>query len=434
MDKRRSAAVNRVQNLAIALLTMSALFLSASLPLFGPLSDKSLVDLTRARLQHETTNVRSETREVTTLASPVRIVFTNSYARFASDALTTYSDDFEHAGTYLGEAIGSAHDMARVNERDFLAALRGSGLYFDFTAALPVEVLCSWFGVAIPSYDLDSVRRALLCPAEGDDAVLYLQNGAHVCRRFETAVQSSALDDYLSALDGNGAEFAQSLGANYAALSPYTIALREPDRREVLSAALALNESAATAFLRRAGFSTRAENRFIEASGTVLVREVSGTLYLHPNGTAAYQGGAAEEGSLYFVPAAEASAPTLTEAVTAAQELALTLLGDLSGDASLYLSGVTRRVGGYEVSFDYLVGGTPVRFADGAHAMTLTIDGQSVTAFTLRARHYALTGESALQLPLLQAAAVARVYRNAELSVAYVDGGGDTVEPIWVAD
>lgn len=428
-----SARINRLQNLAILVLTLSAVLLFADLPLFGALSDQSLYELARLRLRQEPAAAEGRTVGASSFVLPVRMVFTNHYTRFGEEALTTLSNDFERAGTWLGEAIGSAYAMTPVSESAFLAALRGEGLYFDFTVALPPEFFADMLGVTAAEAELGDVRRMLLFPMEDSDAALFVQDGAGSCYRFSTAVSSTALADFLAALDGNGVDFAFMLGEDYAALSPYTLVMSETPSPVVLSASNALggNEDE---LLRLSGFSTHSDNRFIDSSGTVIVREVSNTLYLRPDGTVDYQGGIAEDDSICFVPAAEPGVPTRTEAAAAAQTLAAALLQNAVGDAALYLSGVSGGEGVYEITFDFMSDGTPIRFMDGSHAVTVTVTGQSITAYTLRMRHYTPTEETAPLLPLSLSAAIARGYEGTELSVAYVDVGGELVSPAWIAD
>ena len=424
----------RIQNLAIVLLTLSMVVLIANLPLFGALSDRSLWELARDREERESA-VPSDAPDAARLVFPVRIVYTNSFARLGADALTTLSGEFERAGTYLGEAIGSSGGASPVSEAVFLSALRGEGLYFDFPTALPTKVLSDLLGVAVPAPEpeLTGVRRMLLCPEDGQDATLYVQDGALAHYRFSTAVSSLALRDYLASQSGNSADFAFLLGEAYTGLSPYTLVLSDPAPRAALSAS-DLFAGNSDAFLRRAGFNAHAENRFTESTGTVIVREVSSTLYLRPDGTVDYQGGGVAADSPYFVPAAAPDGPTLVEAATAAQTLVTTLLRDELGDAALYLSGV-RSVGArFEITFDLMANGTPIRFSDGSHAVSVTVEGQRVSAFTLKTRRYTLTDEPALLLPVALSAAIARVYDGAELIVAYVDTGGESVLPVWIAE
>ena len=301
---RRAARIDRAQNLAIVLLTLSSVFLFASLPLFGPLSDQSLLTLAQERLRRESVAVETASASAARLAFPVRMVYTNDFARLGADALTTLSDEFERAGTYLGEAIGSASEPVEISENVFLAALGGEGLSFDFTTALPSEIFPELLGIDPPDAGPADLRRALLSPLDGADAFLYVQSGVGRYYRYSTAVSSSALIDFLSSQSGISAEFAFRLGAAYSRLSPYTLVLSDPAPRGTLNAANALPGGEET-LLRRAGFNAHTESRFVESSGTVIVREASSALYLRPDGTVDYQGGDAAPDSLYFVPAAE---------------------------------------------------------------------------------------------------------------------------------
>ena len=429
----QAARVDRLQNLAIICLTLSLLLLIANLPLFGALSDRSLIELAHDSLHREPEAVESDVSRISSLAFPVRMVYTNDFARLGADALTTLSDEFERAGTYLAEAIGSAGSAAVIDEDVFLAALRGEGLYFDFTAVLPTDVLTALLGVETSDLELDGARRILLSPKGEQAALLYLQDGSGQYRRFSTAVNSSSLMEFLASRSGSSADFAFLLGEAYEQLSPYTLILSDPAPHAVLAASNILPAGEET-FLRRAEFHSHADNRFTESSGTVIVREVSSALYLHPDGTVTYQGGSVADDSLYHVPAAEPGAPSPAEAAVAAQNLVSTLLQDFLGEASLYLSDIQVSSGRCTVSFDLMANGAPIRFSDGSHAFTAVVEGQSIVEFSLKARRYVLTEDNAPLLPLAQAAAIARIWDGAELIVAYIDSGGETAAPAWIAE
>ncbi len=81
-----------------------------------------------------------------------------------------------------------------------------------------------------------------------------------------------------------------------------------------------------------------------------------------------------------------------------------------------------------------MAAGTPIRFMDGSHALTVTVEAQHISAFTLKTRCYALTEDPTLLLPAALSAAIARVWDGAELIVAYVDNGADRIFPAWIAE
>lgn len=430
MSARGTRHVERTQNLIIFFLTLSALLIFANLPLFGTLADSSLVELARARWRESAVQTDSRNGEAP-LALPVRIVCANGFTRTGTDALTTADSAFGGVGAYLGEALASAAGVAPVTEAEFLDALSGEGLYFDFAFALPPELLT---GLWEPSTDvevLSDLRRALLFPLD-EKTTLLLQNSAGQSFRFSTTVRGDNLSDFLAAYSGgNTAEFAFMLGGEYDDLSPYTLFLSEPAKYAMLSASNALSGNEDT-LLRRAGFNAHTENRFTESSGTVIVREASSALYLHPDSSVSYLGDETANDSLYYVTAAN-GVPTLSEAAAAARRLADTLLQDLTGAAVLCLSGISANGGHIEICFDFLVNGTPLRFADGTHAGTVTIEGQVITAFTFRVRSYLRQERAPLLLPFAQAAAIARTFPNAELVVTYVDAGAEEALPTWIA-
>ncbi len=432
-SEKKARRLARAQNLAIIFLALSSMVLFANLPLFGPLSDRSLLELAQDRVRRESLIASAAPSGAVSFVFPVRMVCTNSFARQGADALTTLSDEFERAGTYLGEAIGSAHNGEPIGQPAFLAALRAEGLYFDFTAPLSSELLEQLLNVSRSDTVPDRIRRLLLSPSGTNAALLYAEDGSGQHYRYFTAVSSPSLTEYLASRGGSSANFAFLLAPAYSELSPYTLILSDPAPRGTLKVVNALSGNE-DEFLRRAEFNAHTENRFTESSGTVIVREVSSTLYLRPDGTIEYQGTEAAPGSIYSVPAALPGKPTLLEAASAAQNLALTLLGDSLGDASCYLSAAVQSGSRYEITFDLMSDGTLIRYSDSSHTGSVTIENGCVTAFTFKVRSYTITDSFALMLPFAQAAAIARVWPGAELIVAYVDVGSEEAMPAWIAE
>lgn len=429
----KAKLIRHAQNLAIAALTISALLLLTQTPLVGDLAGKTPYELVQQLLADEAPTGSAVTADLTELSLPVHVVFTSEYARFGLDAVTTLDAEFEQAGIFFSEALGSAASLSPCTEADLLSALRTTGLYLSLEAETPLSLLAGILGVTAPVQELQSVSRLLLSPdADGGNAALYLYDSAAGCFSCRTAVSSSALSAMLASLDGNGTDFAFSLSGDYEALSPYALIFSEPDERRMLSAVSSVTDR--SELLGLAEFNPHTSG-YTDSSGTTVIQEVYGTLRLQSDGTISYQGdSAAELGSLYYVSAADSGKPTVSEAVAAAQKLAFTLLRDRCGDASLYLSAVSGGERHYTVTFDYVVDGTPLRFSDGSHAASVTIEGSAITAFTLRCRSYTLTDASALLLPAPQAAAIAAGdHPGSALHVCYDDRGADSVGVNWFA-
>ncbi len=422
MDKK-AKLLDRLQNLAIAVLSLSFLFLLVQTPLFGDAGDTTIASTVRGWFTDRQTSAAEEPDSLTALTVPVRIVQSNDFIRSGLDALTTADDTFETVGSFLGEAIGSARGISSVSENTFA-----------FACDLPLEVLSARLGVQSPTARQLDVRRCLLSLDGEDTATLYLQDTKQGVYRFSTAVSAASVKDYLESQDGGNADFARSLGEECASLSPYTLVFDSVSARRELSAANALSDYPSEELLRRAEFNPHTKDRYVESSGTEVVIEGQRKLYLHPDGMLSYSGGAAEDGSLFAVAAADAAHISRAELCAAARGLIGALTQGRIGDAALFLSGIESDDDGATVFFDYMAGGTPIRFADGSHAAEVRIEGQSITAFSLRLRRYTLTERDSLLLPLALSRAIAQRYPGCELTVAYIDSYGDSVGASWIAD
>ena len=435
MDKK-AKRIDRAQNLAIMVLLFSFLFLLVQTPLFGDGTGKSLSSTVRGWLRSDTLPDEAEDVSLSTLSVPVRVVQSNGFVRIGSDALTTTDTAFENAAAFLGEAVGSSYGISSASESILLSALEGAGLYFEFSAEVPLEVLSARLGVSAPSMRAFNVHRCLLSAAEGNSVALYLQDADGTVLRFSTAVRTSSLMEYLETLDGKSVEFACLLGEDYAFLSPYTLVFSEIGTRRELNAANALTDYPTDELLRCAGFNPHTKDWYRESTGTIVVLEAQRTLYIHTDGTVEYSGtGSADANSLYAIPTVEGSTPTRTEICSAARTLISSLVRGRIGDAVLFLSGMEGdSEEGYTMFFDYMVNGTPLRFSDGSHAAELSVRGRSITSFRLRLRRYTLSDRDSLLLPLALSRAIAQNMPGCELSIAYVDPYSDTVSTSWIAD
>lgn len=434
MDKK-DRRINRIQNTAIIALTLSALILLMQTPLFGSLSDLTADRIFESLFEKPTAAENESQTTLSAFATPVHLLYSNAYAHFGKDALTVLDSDFASLSPYLSQALSSASSASPVEEDAFLQILQDVGFYCDFTADIPLSVLSASFGVSNAAQPDIAVRRLFLCPGSGSTASLYLADSSGSCYHFSTKIESADITDLLNEQSGSTAYLAALLPEEYDALSPYTLIFTEPAQRNVLSASNPLADADYYNLLRLAEFNPHTENRYTESSGTTVVRESDSSLFIETDGTVVYQGGTAEQDSLYEVHTQSDNTPTVVEATAAAQKLVNSLLKSEEVVSQLYFSEISAGNNGYSVSFDYTVNGTPIRFADGSHAASVTISGQSITAFRIHFRTYSVTDETALLLPLQQALAIAKSgFENAEPVICYVDSGADSVCPCWVAD
>ena len=419
MEELRRDRRNLVQNILITLLALSAAVLFTQTQLYNP-------NLTTGEAPSAPVQSAAPAEE---LAAPVRTAVTGDYGRCGGMALTTADPAFaDPLGRRLLEALGSARDYVPCARADFLRALRGPSLYYDFLEPLPLPVLAALLGGGEEvSQDL-SARRLLIVPQDGGSA-LYLWDGGEGCFRASTAVSADSLEQVIGryelgdasfAMDGNGLERdldpCSLLPAQPPALAAYTLGDPLAGGTDWLLSAL--------------GFNPRSRTRHTESNGTELIMDGDRTLRIRPDNSVHYQSG--DEPSLRVKSAGET--PTAREAALGAGSLLSGLLSPVSGEARPWLQSLRRSGEVTVLRFGYQLQGVPVRFQDGGFAAEVTLTGSAVTALTLRFRQYAAAeGESSLLLPLPQALAVAAADPGKELSIGYVERGGEC-RAYWLSD
>lgn len=152
---------NLIQNIAIALLSVSAVLLFAQLQLYnlGTSEDPLYLERLTGVLPEGSP---SRLRE---FPAPVRVVLTDSYGRYGSLGFTTNSDGFSALG--LREALGSVQHLAPSTAGAFRTALSGPSIYFDFLNPLPLQVLAELTGAEDTA--LEGNARCLLLAAGRTD-------------------------------------------------------------------------------------------------------------------------------------------------------------------------------------------------------------------------------------------------------------------------
>ena len=126
---KNANSVRHLQNAAIAVLTVSAVFLLVQTPLVGDLAGKTPYELAQDWLAGDTSAETSVATDLTELALPVRVAFTNEYARYGLSAITTLDADFELAGAFFSEALDSAGVYEACSGEKLLAALHASSTW-----------------------------------------------------------------------------------------------------------------------------------------------------------------------------------------------------------------------------------------------------------------------------------------------------------------
>nr|WP_325223039.1 hypothetical protein [uncultured Oscillibacter sp.] len=420
MGEQRQDRRNLVQNLLITLLALSAAVLFTQTQLYN-------LNLTTSEAPSGPAQSAAPAAE---LSAPVRTAVTGDYGRCGGLTCTTGDPVFaDPLGRRLLEALGSARDYAPCSRGDFLRALRGPSLYYDFLEPLPLSVLAGLLGGGedvSPREDL-SARRLLIVPQEGG-AVLYLWDGGENCFRASTAVSSDSLEQVISRYELGDASFAMDGGGLERELDPCSLLPAQPP--ELPSFTLGDPLAGGTDWLLSAlGFNPRSRTRHTESSGTELIIDGDRTLRIRPDNTIHYQSG---NEPILRVKAAE-DLPTAREAALGAGSLLGSLLAPVSGELQPWLQSLRRSGDVTALRFGYQLKGVPVRFQDGGFAAEITLTGSAVTALSLRFRQYNAAEEPSLLLPLPQALAVAAASPGKELSIGYVERGGEC-RAYWLSD
>ena len=420
MGEQRQDRRNLVQNILITLLALSAAVLFTQTQLYN-------LNLTTSEAPPGPAQSAAPAAE---LAAPVRTAVTGDYGRCGGLTCTTGDPVFaDPLGRRLLEALGSARDYAPCSRGDFLRALRGPSLYYDFMEPLPLSVLAGLLGGGedvSPREDL-SARRLLIVPQEGG-AVLYLWDGGENCFRASTAVSSDSLEQVISRYELGDASFAMDGGGLERELAPCSLLPAQPP--ELPSFTLGDPLAGGTDWLLSAlGFNPRSRTRHTESSGTELIIDGDRTLRIRPDNTIHYQSG--NEPILRVKAAGDL--PTAREAALGAGSLLGSLLAPVSGELQPWLQSLRRSGDVTALRFGYQLKGVPVRFQDGGFAAEITLTGSAVTALSLRFRQYNAAEEPSLLLPLPQALAVAAASPGKELSIGYVERGGEC-RAYWLSD
>lgn len=420
MREQRRDRRNLVQNVLITLLALSAAVLFTQTQLYN-------LNLTTSEAPPGPAQSAAPAAE---LAAPVRTAVTGDYGRCGDLTCTTGDPVFaDPLGRRLLEALGSARDYVPCSRGDFLRALRGPSLYYDFLEPLPLSVLAGLLGGGedvSPREDL-SARRLLIVPQEGG-AVLYLWDGGESCFRASTAVSADSLEQVISRYELGDASFAMDGGGLERELAPCSLLPAQPPALPAFTLGDPL--AGGTDWLLSAlGFNPRSRTRHTESSGTELIIDGDRTLRIRPDNTIHYQSG---NEPILRVKAAE-DLPTAREAALGAGSLLSSLLAPVSGELQPWLQSLRRSGDVTALRFGYQLKGVPVRFQDGGFAAEITLTGSAVTALSLRFRQYNAAEEPSLLLPLPQALAVAAASPGKELSIGYVERGGEC-RAYWLSD
>lgn len=419
--------VERVKTLLIVLLSCSAVYLAVRTQI--PVSLHSL-------LPTRTTQSGSQTTQESRIqaAQPLRMAVTLrggeeslrygvQYDQEAQDIL------FQQMYSLLVEALSSAEAPVAVDETSWREALNTSpGIYFDWQDNLPFSVLVGWLSVENGQLT-GSVRRLVLTAQEGQAVIYYCGQEETYYRAVCPMVDVSRLSEAVAGVKDNGAQFAFEQ-EEFDGLAPYTLLLGENLTPKIYQASNPLEQEEIREQVRQTlDFSDDSSVSYVTSNEQV-IRNGNDTLRLAADGsTVTFT--AADGGSRYLV-----TSSGVYGAVERCRQLAVDTLGDLCGQARLYLMSVEENgEESWQIEFGYLLDGVPVRLGDEGYAARFQVSGGRVVSFTLCLRSYTDSGTTSVVLPQRQAMAAmeAKGHQGEELLLVYLDTGIQQVSASWAA-
>ncbi|MCI7473517.1 MAG: hypothetical protein MSB10_07575 [Clostridiales bacterium] len=439
--RRRNRGLERLKTLLIALLTLSALYLtgltlvqnraaSGSQGLLG-----SLVSLFHPQSTVETSDPGSAV-QLTAAARPVRIAVCDGVNRYAVQYNTTQTDKlYDSVGILLGEALSSAESPTVVTEQIWQAALGSPGVWFDFLGKIPLETLSAWTGEGRINAALTGSARRIAVALADDGVRLYYHNendGLYYTCKTAVTYQGH-MDELIAGYGGNGVPFAFELGTDsgYAGLDPYVLISASAPTPAVYRSSnpLAnLDENLINSLQQALSFQTS----YYAIPNGIRIREGQETLEISSTGTVSYT---TAEGTASRYPVGNEFGYDITEVVETTRRMAADTVGRYCGAARIYLMEVVETEDGLSVRYGYSLNGTEVSLSGGDSAALFTIQDGQIASFTLRFRRYEDTGQTSLILNEQMAAAALEALdpEGRELVLCYSDSGGETVQAGWVA-
>ena len=293
---------------------------------------------------------------------------------------------------------------------------------------MPFSVLNGW--LSVNNEQLSGALRRLVLTSQDGQAVIYYsaQNGTYY-RAVCSMVDVNRLSEAVSGVKDNGAHFAFEQ-EEYSALAPDTLLLGENIAPKVYQAANPLEQESAQALVRqKLDFSADSSVSYITSDEQV-IRNGNDTLRLALDGTVTFT--AADDGAIRYPVAGSG----VYWAVESCRQLATDTLGELGGQARIYLMSVEETgAESWQIEFGYLLNGVPVRLGEEGYAASFQVSGGRVNSFTLHFRSYTDSGTTSVVLPQLQAMAAMEVkgHEGEELLLLYLDSGAQQVSASWAA-
>ena len=419
-EKLGRRGIDRLENVIIVVLACLALFL---IPRSG-LSENVTGQGTGTGTENLLTGVQDT---ALSRGTPTRLVIQTDQGRFGVQYDQSQTEGLYREGLkqLLLAAVDAMDTVKTITREDWQTALHQTSgwVYYDF--------LYNVSFTSLNSRGEGAGRLFLLTSRGGRVDTLYYYNDETQDYYQGQLRETLALPGNLDALSPNGAQFAFEVPEVAQLLWPNMVLLSQAALCPVYGVTNpleGLDESGRQALLETLDFNLRTAAVYEAADGTV-IQEGSDTLRLQTNGRLTFHG--AESGQARY----QALSAREKDLQIKAEEILEDVTQPWRGEAVLRCQSIrTLEDGQVELTFCYLLNGTPVQLWEEGWAARFVFSGSDLMSFTICLRQYTGTDQTTQALPERQAAAAASALGQAgkELQLCYRDTGeGQTVTADW---
>lgn len=305
----------------------------------------------------------------------------------------------------LGEALGSAGEAEAIKESDWIRALESQGVFFDYLYPLPLEVLSTHLGAAMPPHaDGNLMIRRLILSERDEKLCLYLKDEAqNAFYRMDTPLNFSSLNLSQRIIDLALPEADFAFQRQSSSLDPcFVFSGEEISLPELVSSPVNTNIDGSTLPLNVFHMNAGAASVYSEQDGSQIYVEGGKSLRVDPSGYLLFAvtgtGG---------IPVAEDGEDSLTDRVYAAGILVRNMVAS-SGDMEAGLLSIEEADSdGCIITFGYYVNGIPVKLNNTDWCAKFRISGGNIVRAEFYLRNYTVQTTALSPLPENHAAILA---------------------------
>lgn len=424
MKGRRNIS-EKVKNVIITLLLISAVFLGWESRLFGNASSSlsvfsNLIDNTSDSSDNGTQGVEIKT---TGEARPLRVAVTSGEGAHygAVYDMADVAGIYDKSIQLFGQALVLSQVPGEVEEQAWRAALESPGVYFEYMSSIPLTVLDGWFYDAelADGWSEFSARRLCLA-AQSEKSILYFQDTSGRFYAAETELSVVKISELAAAYEANNAHFAFEI-ISTPLKDAYALLPAEMPVHPVLEVENPLTDATKIAILQKLGVSEHQKPITDETGNQDYIGDF--TVKVSPAGIVKYISGSNPDEPA--VPADESAAVEL------ARRFAASTIGSHCGAAHVYFDTVRSTTAGtYVVTFTYVIAGGRIYLGQDGYAASVTIKEGVLIEAELRFRSYTISEsvDKTDLIPELQAAAAS----GGDYILSYIDNGEKNIDPSWV--